>query len=190
MRLQLGIHHIRGVQFGDLTTIADGVLQINRQELCELLAQDKRLGEVDVELARPGEQCRIIQVTDAVEPRCKTSEGFADFPGALSEKGRAGDGNTCVLRGAAVVLSEFRRAQDPPMQQGMPGHGRIIDMTGPAAELGFYGKTCNIVLLPRPAAGTSVNEYRIAFKLAGLRAAVYLAKAGKDRSGSSWLERG
>jgi sarcosine reductase len=180
MRLQLDLHHIRGIQFGDRTTLADGVLWINRQELRELLAQDKRLGEVDIDLTRPGEKCRIIQVTDVVEPRCKTSEGFVDFPGALTEKGGAGNGNTCVLRGAAVVLSEFRRVEDPPMQPGMPGHGRIIDMIGPAAELGFYGKTYNIVLVPHPAAGTSVNEYRVALKLAGLRAAVYLAKAGKD----------
>lgn len=178
MRLQLDILNIKDVQFAGRTTISDRVLHINREELQGLLGEDKRLSRVDVELAHPGEKCRIIQTTDVIEPRTKTSGGV-DFPGALDEQGRVGQGNTCVLRGTAIVLSEHCRAEDPPMQPGMPRHGRIIDMSGPGATLSAYGKTHNIVLIPRPAHGISVHDYRTALKLAGLRTAVYLAKAGK-----------
>jgi glycine reductase len=179
MRLQLDIVNIEDVQFADQTTIDDRVLYINRQELQEFLKEDKRLSHVEVELAHPGEKCRIIQVTDIVEPRAKKNGGV-DFPGALGKHGRVGQGNTCVLRGTAVVLSEYRRPGDPPMEPSAPQHGGLIDMSGPGAELGIYGRTHNIVVVPWPATGINLNDYRIALKVAGLKTAVYLAQAGKN----------
>ena len=180
MRLQLDILAIKDVQFAAQTAIFDRVLYINRKELQALLKEDKRLGHVEIDLTHPGEKCRIIQVTDVVEPRAKTTEGSVDFPGALGTQGTVGDGTTCVLRGAAVVISEYRRAEDPPMLPGMPLNGGIIDMSGPGAALSVYGKIHNIGLIPHPAEGVSLHEYRIALKLAGLKAAVYLAQAGKN----------
>jgi len=57
--------------------------------------------------------------------------------------------------------------------------GGLIDMSGPAAEIGIYGKTRNIVVLPHPAAGIGLPDYARALKVAGLRTAVYLARAGE-----------
>jgi glycine reductase len=51
-------------------------------------------------------------------------------------------------------------------------------MWGPGAEVSPYGSTYNIVLLPSSAAGTAFSDYQVALKIAGLKAAVYLAKAG------------
>ena len=64
-----------------------GVLFINRHELQELLLTDKRLGQVNIELARPGEKVRILHVTEAVEPRAKSEGSGVDFPGALGKQG-------------------------------------------------------------------------------------------------------
>jgi len=75
MRLQLDILKIQDVRFGDRTEIVNGVLKINRSELEKLLKEDRRLGGVEIELAHPGERCRIIQVTDVVEPRAKKKGG-------------------------------------------------------------------------------------------------------------------
>ena len=176
MRLELNILNIRDVQFADETTIRDGILRINKRELQNLLQEDKRLSHVDIELAHPGEKCRIIQVSDVVEPRAKTDGSDADFPGALGKVRTAGEGTTCVLRGVAVVMSEYaevrRIARDPDVG--------IIDMTGPAAELSIYGKTHHVVVLPYPANGIRQPEYQVALKLAGLKTAVYLARAGQD----------
>ncbi len=102
MKLELDILNIQDVQFGEKTTINDRVLDIDRQELRELLQQDKRLSKVDVELAHPGESCRILQVADVVEPRAKTGGSGEDFPGAVGRQGTVGEGRTCVLRGVAV----------------------------------------------------------------------------------------
>jgi glycine reductase len=179
MRLQLDILKIKDVQFADQTTISDRVLYINCQELQEYIKEDKRLSHVEIELAHPGEKCRIIQVTDVVEPRAKKNGGI-DFPGALGKHGGVGQGTTLVLRGTAVVLSECLRRGDPPMEPSAPQYGGLIDMSGPGAECGIYGRTHHIILMPWPANGVSLHDYRIALEIAGLRAAVYLAQAGRN----------
>jgi sarcosine reductase len=177
VRLELNILHIREVQFARKTAVRQNVLYINQQELKKLLKEDKRLREVDIELANPGEKCRILRVADVIEPRAKDVKSGQDFPGALGKQGTAGQGRTYVLRDSAVVVSEYIE----PGQLADPNLARdIIDMWGPAAEISPYGKTCNVVLLPYPANGTSLEEYRVALKIAGLKTAAYLAKARAD----------
>ncbi|MDP6179598.1 MAG: glycine/sarcosine/betaine reductase component B subunit, partial [Desulfatiglandales bacterium] len=176
MRLELEILNIKDIQFADRTEVDDGVLNINPRELKEFLQKDNRLSNVDIELARPGEKCRILRVHDVIEPRAKSNGSGEDFPGALGRQGIAGKGGTCVLRGAAVVLSECHEnghnaTRDDP-------NGEIIDMSGPAAEIGIYGNTHNIVLLPHPAGRARLQDYRKALKIAGLKTATYLARAG------------
>jgi glycine reductase len=177
MKLKLDMLDIKDVQFAEKTMVQSGVLFINRRELQKLLLTDKRLGQVDIELARPGEKVRILHVTEAAEPRAKSEGCGVDFPGALGKQGGAGEGTTRVLRGAAVLMSEYVEGPEPPRDP----NGEIVDMTGPGAEIGLYGKTQNVVLLPYPSAGISRQDYRIAVKIAGLKTAVYLAKAGQDQ---------
>jgi sarcosine reductase len=176
MRLELDVVNIRNVEFANNTTISEGIVHINRRELQQLLQQDRRLTQVDIELAHPGDKCRIIKVSDVVEPRAKTGEGYEDFPGALGKSGTVGEGNTRVLRGAAVLMSDYSRRGESSTDP----NNDIIDMSGPAAERSIYGKTHNVVVLANPADGVDVRDYRVALKIAGLKTAVYLAKAGKD----------
>ena len=174
MRLELNILNLGDVRFGEKTTISDKVLCINRSELEQLLQQDKRFRKVEIELAHPGEKCRILQVCDVIEPRAKI-KGGEDFPGIVG-RGTAGEGSTCVLRGVAVAMSDYSEGRDLSRDP----NGEIIDMSGPAAELSPYGKTHNVIVLPYPADGTTLNDYRIALKLAEVKTAVYLANVGKN----------
>jgi glycine reductase len=176
MRLELNILKIRDVRFADKTAVSEGVLSINRSQLQALLLEDRRFGAMEIEVARPGERCRIVQILDVIEPRAKTSDGDEDFPGAVGRQVPAGKGSTCVLQGAAVVLSDYSG-----LGQGasLDPNGEIIDMFGPGAEISPYGKTHNIVLLATPANGVSAQEYRAALKIAGLKTSAYLGKAGK-----------
>jgi len=176
MRLELNILRIRDTQFADKTAVSDGVLYINRSHLQELLLEDRRLGAVEIELAHPGEKCRILQVLDVIEPRAKTSDGDEDFPGAVGRQVPAGKGSTCVLQGTAVVISDYSGSEQGASSDP---NGEIIDMFGPGAEISSYGKTHNIVLLATPAAGVNAQEYRASLKIAGLKTSAYLAKAGK-----------
>ncbi len=177
MRLELNILKIRGIRFGDRTAVSDGVLSINRSELQNLLLEDQRLQSIEIDLAQPGEKCRILKVLDVIEPRAKTSNGDQDFPGAVGGQAAAGTGSTCVLKGTAVVLSDYRERREGSTSS-YP-NGEIIDMSGPGAEVSTFGKTRNIVLLGTPSQGVTTQEYMAAMKVAGLKASAYLAKAGK-----------
>ncbi len=177
MRLQLDTIEIRDVRFAGATTVGDGVLSVNPDELRALLLEDRRFAELSVEIAHPGERCRIVRVLDVIEPRAKTSEGGEDFPGAVGRQATVGTGRTCVLKGAAVVLSDYREKHDSG--RSMDPNGEIIDMSGPGADAGLFGKTHNVVLLATPAEGVNTPEYQAALKVAGLKAAAYLARKGK-----------
>ncbi|MEW6335331.1 MAG: glycine/sarcosine/betaine reductase component B subunit [Thermodesulfobacteriota bacterium] len=175
MRLDLHIIRIKDIRFGGRTQIQDGVMTIDRGELQAFLQKDKRFERVDVEIARPGERCRIVQVADVIEPRVKM-EGDGPF-GYSGKHEHTGQGKTCVLRGTAVVLLDARKGGDTT---SMDPRDHLIDMSGPASDVSTYGKTFNIVLIPRPKENVTVPQFQAGLKLAGLKAAAYLAWAGRE----------
>jgi len=170
MHLELGIIKIKDVQFGDETIIEDGTLYVNKKELIALALQDDRLSEADVELARPGEEVRIIPVKDVIEPRVKVSGSGELFPGLVGKMGTVGSGRTNVLRGAALATV----GRIIGFQEG------FIDMTGPGAQYSPFSQTNNVALVLRPIVGLAPHAHEEAVRFAGLRAAVYLGKACKD----------
>ncbi len=177
MNLELESVDIKDVRFADQTSIHNGILDINKRELQELLQKDKRFGSVDIDLAHPGDSCRIVSVFDVVEPRAKVIGTGQNFPGILSKMETAGRGRTRVLRGAAVVITDYTANQ----KESIPVYqSRIIDMVGPGVEIGLYGKLQNIVLLCTPADSVARYDYWHALRLAGLKAAVYLAEASQN----------
>ena len=169
---------IKDIQFGNETRVDQGVLYINRDELENLLMKDRRFRQVDIEVARPGDSCRIFEVVDVIEPRAKVENGQEDEAGPEKGPQSIGEGVTCVLQGAAIALIDCRERQD--VAGSTLPRGDIIDMSGPGREVGLYGNTCNVVLLPRPKQGVNPLEYQAALKMAGLKTSAYLAAAGKD----------
>jgi glycine reductase len=158
--------------FGDKTGIAGGTLTVDKKELLALISEDERLGKnLDADAAMPGDSVRILPVKDVVEPRWKTEGSCQVFPGMISDVETVGEGKTVVLSGAAVVTT----GKIVRFQEG------IIDMSGPGADYTPYSKTCNIVLLLEPAdAGMDKHEYESACRMAGLKAAAYLARCCAD----------
>jgi len=172
MRLELGIVKIEDVQFAEETTVRDSTLFVNKKELIALIRQDDRLSEVDVELARPGEEARIIPVKDVIEPRVKVSGPGELFPGVIGKMGTVGSGRTNVLRGAAIVTV----GRIIGFQEG------FIDMSGPGAEYTPFSQTNNVALILNPVDGLAPHAHEEAVRLAGLKAAFYMGKACKDIS--------
>lgn len=170
MKLELDILNIQDVRFGEKTTVNDGVLFINKEGLKTLLAKDKRFSKVDIDVAQPGESCRLAQVFDLVEPRTKAAGTGENFPGILSKIRTTGVGRTRVLRGTAVVTIGYQ----------IGPRGMVVDMSGLGAEMGIYSRLQNIALLCYPTDGLSRPDYQNALRLAGLKAAVYLAEAGQE----------
>jgi glycine reductase len=168
MRLDLGCVQIRDVRFAAKTAIEDHVLSIDRRELISLLEDEPLFERVEIELAHPGESCRILRVLDVLEPRYRLNG--PNFPGALEANGLVGDGQTRALKNVAVLESDQLATQSR----------NIIDMSGPAAEYSPIANTHNVVLLPYPKPGVDRDDYRLVVKKAGLKAATYLAVAAKN----------
>jgi glycine reductase complex component B subunit alpha and beta len=171
MRLDLRWSEVTTVESGATTRFDGGALQIDLGALRALLESDRRLGLVQIDVAHPGESCRIGRVFDVFAPRAK-EDGGEDFPGLLGALGRAGSGRTRALGGVAVVVTD--QALDNPSTLA------VIDMSGPAAALSAFARTHNVVISARPAPSSSRSEYLAAIRMAGLRAAVYLARAARD----------
>jgi glycine reductase len=163
MRLDLELIPVNDVRFGARTAIVNDALVIDRAALVSQLEQEPLFNHVEIELAHPGESCRIIRVLDVVEPRYRMNG--PNFPGALDDNGLVGDGHTRALKNVAVVETDQLAIRSRNM----------IDMSGPAAEYSH-----NVVLLPYPKPGADKDDYRLAVKKAGLKTATYLAATAKD----------
>lgn len=178
MKLELHKIHVARIVFAEQTGIESGELRVNRQELTALLLEDERLADVKLELAHPGESTRILPVKDAVEPRCKLSGGNEVFPGWIGDVDTVGEGATLVLEGAAVLTTG--RLVAP--QEG------IVDMSGPGAVYTPFSKTCNLVLVLTPVNDLDLHEQEAACRIAGLKAAHYLASCCKAAAAAAKTE--
>src|SRR5262249_28457019 len=91
MRLELAWSDVDEVTAGPATRLAGKRLEIDLDGLRELLSADARLTRIRLDLAHPGERCRIGRVFDVIAPRAK-ADGGEDFPGVLGAVARAGHG--------------------------------------------------------------------------------------------------
>jgi glycine reductase len=191
MRLEVGSVHVRDVRLDGRIALDRGVLTIDPDELRRLALEDPHFTDARVSVVKPGESVRIVNVIDVVEPRWKVRGSGGVFPGFVSPAATVGDGRTHRLAGVAVVESS------PPV----PGEStvfreRLIDMTGPGAQLSPFGQTLNVVLelTPNPAffppgaekikdmlsGGPEAAEYTTAVQAAGMRVAARLGRAAAD----------
>ncbi len=166
MKLELGLFHIENVNQADRTAIQGRTLSVNLDDLRQIIAQDSRFSNIEVEVVHPGDSVRIINVLDVLEPRIKVEGGEA-FPGWLGNLGIVGTGKTHVLKGIGVIevglMKDF--------------YGAILDMKGAGADLTNYSDLHQIILSTVPAPGIHQAEYSHALKTAGLKASTYLARA-------------
>lgn len=170
LRLELGKIFIKDIQFAGTTMVKDGILFINKEELLKEVSGDERLKSIEVELAKPGDETRIIPVKDVIEPRVKVGGKGGIFPGFISKVDMVGSGRTHVLKGAAVVTT----GKIVGFQEG------IIDMSGEGAEYTPFSKTNNVVITCEPKEGVLQHEHEEAIRIVGFKAASYLGKAGAD----------
>jgi glycine reductase len=173
VRLALEWIDVEGVHPAAATGLAGTGLDVNLDEVQALVEADARLARAAVDIAHPGESCRIGRVFDVMAPRAKL-EGGEDFPGVLGALARAGSGRTRALGGAAVVVTD--------QQVETTGTLALIDMSGPGAALSAFARTHNVVISAWPSAGTGRPEYLAAIRLAGLKVAVHLARTAGERA--------
>ncbi len=174
MRLELATFPVRDLVWGSQTAYNDGLLTLNKEELIGLVRQETKFAGAEMEIARPGEDVRIVQIRDVVEPRCKAGGPGGIFPGTLSPIHAGGQGVTNRLSGMAVVTCvNYRSAIKAGT--GAPSTS-MLDMSGPGAPLTPLGSTRNLVIVGQLVDGISENEAHSAMQMAELRIAERLAK--------------
>ena len=169
MRLELARHPITELRWGDFSRLDGTVLEIDQDELRGIIQGDQRIESVDLQIVRPGENCRAGPVLDIIEPRAKEPDASPDFPGVLSEPAIAGNGTAHVLEGAAVTVLDA--ASRGPIRS-------VLEMSGPAAEHSPYSTLQHLVMTPHARANVATHAALNAAQTAGLKASVYLAQAG------------
>ena len=163
--LQIDYIHVRNVVFGEKTELRDGTLILNRQELTRI-ADSAVFSNLQIELVRPGESCRILGIHDCMQPRCKADNPDVSYPGMLGNMGTVGEGRTVALKG--VLISEIYYA---------PCNIKYyLDMGGPCAEYSNFSRHCHIIIDAKPADGVSTPVYTEELKKASLRLNVFLAR--------------
>ena len=178
MQLTLARHSITKIQASDATRLEGQSLSVDFTELSRLLLEDGSLASVDLEIVRPGEKCRAGPVFDIIEPRVKAPGSSPDWPGILGPPLTAGMGTTHVLSGAAVTVLREEAVGD---SRGAVGY--VLEMSGAAGEASRYASLHHLVVIPHTRAGLPVHGRQKAYRIAGLKAAVYLARAALEVAG-------
>ena len=177
MKLTLSKIYVKGMEWGEETTINKGILYVNRTKAIEACGNAYAIEEIALHIARPGESIRIMPTKDVIEPRCKLSEEGSVFPGLIGDMAQAGIGETLSLKGSAVVVTQSNDKECICRTAG------FIDMVGPATEWCYFSKTFNLVLEAKMNAEVLKNnpdKSDDACRIAGLKLAVFLADECKE----------
>ena len=173
MKLEIGNFIVKDVVFGDRIFFEDSVLTINKQEAEEFIKQDSHIIKVEIEIAKPGEDIRILPVKEAVEPRIRV-DGRALFPGVTGELAPAGEGRVHALKGISVL--------GVGGTWGSFGDG-MIDMAGEGQKYTLFGSLINICLVIETDEDFEYHEQQKknkAIRWASHLFAEYLGKTVKD----------
>jgi len=169
-RLELDYIDISKVEFAEKTELRGSELYINKEELISQF-DTSPFASVEIHIASPGDEVRIIGIHDSTQPRVKADAPETSFPGFLGKLAPAGDGRTVALRG--VLVSELY-----PLKANIK---RLLDMKGPIADISMLARHVHIVLDLRPKPEITPAAYCQAQKTAALKVCVWLASLGIGR---------
>ena len=153
MKLEVGSFPVQDIVFGSETCWADGVLEVDRQELVNLIREDPYIAWADIDIVRPGDSARVVDIRDIIEPKIKADGPGVAYPGI---SGRAvetvGQGRTHRLGGMTIIACAEMPGFNPDGSHWWGAksvEGRLdytfIDMAGPGAVTPF-AMTVNMCL--------------------------------------------
>jgi hypothetical protein len=173
MKLEMGNFYVQDVVFGEETFYENGLLTINKEEALKVVYEDDHIIEADLFIARPNDSTRITPVKDAVEPRCKVSDGVL-YPGVINKLEQVGNGRTHALKGTSVLAvgKHWGGFQDG-----------LIDMSGPGSYQTMFSYLVNICLVAETDEEFERSEQQkknTALRKAAMRLSEYVGKCVKD----------
>lgn len=149
--LEIGNIFVDNVFFGLNTEMSRKRLLINRNKLRVLIMDDKRIKNVSIEIANPGDSTMLVCIKDIVPIRKKIY-------------GKRGEGRINNLANVVVTT----------LGQMVAGQEGILYMCEPGAKYSPFSKMINICLDISVKNGVVEYEHEEAVRLAGLRVADYL----------------
>lgn len=182
MKLKIGNFHVKEVRLGDTNSYAENVLTIDKQAAIAFLREaDDHITDLDIVIANPGDDTRIVPVIETVEPRCRV-DGRTLFPGVTDDVVPAGDGELKALKGCCITVVG--------KTWGSFGDG-VIDMGGEGAKHTYWSNLINICLV-----GDTDEEFERheqqkcnhALRWAGHRFAEYVGKIVKSLAAEDYEE--
>ena len=104
MRLEVGTFPVSEIVEGSQTHWNDGVLEIDLGELRSIVSEDPNVGNFEIDIVQPGDDVRVINYMDIVEPKVKLDGPGIAYPGICGRStAMVGQGRTHRLGGCAVV---------------------------------------------------------------------------------------
>lgn len=174
MKLELAEFPVTQIRLGRRFAYDNGRLEVDEGALLDLLQQDKRVENVSLDVAAPGERVRITGIRDMVEPRLKVSGTGQVFPGVISPISDVGDGRTHRLSGMTVVVAA---EYEGTIRAGTTiQRSAILDMSGPGAEVTRFSAYHHLVISFRIVEGLGELEAHHAFQQAECKVAQRLAQ--------------
>ncbi|MDP9295456.1 MAG: glycine/sarcosine/betaine reductase component B subunit [Actinomycetota bacterium] len=148
-------------------------LFVDTAAIASSAAVEPGIATVEVEIVRPAERVRLLNVLDAVEPSIKAEDADATFPGALGRLSVAGRGRTHRLDGIAVLPVADLRGAGYSEAGELPDS--VVDMAGPGAPLCAWASTSNVVVRFEPDPGAPLADVDRSIRRVTLRVARDLA---------------
>jgi len=174
MKLEIGNIPVKDVVLGSENSFADGILTIDKEAaIAYLKGEDDHITDLDIVIAHPGDDTRIVPVIETIEPRVRM-DGRCVFPGVTGEVEPCGDGDLKAFKGCCVTVVG--------KEWGSFGDG-VIDMGGEGAKHTYWSKLINICLV-----GDTDEEFERheqqkcnhALRWAGHRFAEWIGQIAKD----------
>lgn len=173
MKLEIQSMKVDYLIAGEKTYAENENLYVNIEELKNHLLEEDKLISVDIRVIdKDNDDTRFVNVIDVIQPRCKL-EGGENFPGFVGEIETAGKGITRSLDDVIVVVCN-----------ATPGKGRTVqkffDTGGSGARLTEYSSKNILYLCGETIKGLSDNEHEDVLRIAGMKAAVYMAEHAEN----------
>jgi len=176
MRLELAEFPVEQIRLGHHFAYQDHVLEVDEAALVDIVLEDRRVTDVSLAVALPGENVRITGIRDVVEPRCKVSSGTV-FPGVLGPVKNVGDGRTHRFSGMAVIAAA---AYEGTIRAGTTvQRSAILDMAGPGAAISRFSRHAHLIVSFRIAPGLGELDAHHAIQQAELKVAHRIAAVTK-----------
>ena len=174
MKLSIGNLYVKDVVLGEENSFKDGVLTINKKAAIDyLMGEDEHITSLDIVIARPGDDTRIVPVIETIEPRCRM-DGRTLFPGVTGDLVPCGDGELKAFKQCCVTVVGGT--------WGSFGDG-VIDMGGEGAKHTYWSKLINICMVGETDEEDERHEQQKtnhALRWAGHRFAEWIGQFAKD----------